>query len=268
MVKRILVCVLMLFTFASMLWMTMHMVPDDYESKMKSCIIQPKYCECPMIEHPFIMKEVELMKKNDENTITNILLYGPPGTGKTSFVKYVSYFCDIPIINISMDQIENKYYGEALKLLRGSFKLASQMKKCIIFFDEVDGIATSRTDHESAHTLSLKTTLLQCLDNLVEQPNVYFFCATNRPWSIDQAILRRMDMKVQFPKPSFDTLRSYLNEFYTLEDHEFELLFNGWTIHDIKKFKAFVDRHHDQQTPCSDDVLKSYHKSYTEFYNL
>ena len=267
MVKRALLSLVIILMCTSLIWVICYIPHDTYEIKMKSSIIQPKKCECPTIEHPYLMKEINMIKYDKHcNKIRTILLYGPPGTGKTSFVKYVSYFWDIPIVNISMDQIENKYYGEALKLLRGSFKLAYQLKKCIIFFDELDGIATSRTDHEASHTLSLKTTLLQCIDELLEHDNVYFFCATNRPRSIDAAILRRMDIQVKFPKPSIDTLRTYLTEFEDIDDEEFESLFRGWTIHDMNKFKSFVNRHHNEQTPCSSELLKKYYTSYIEFY--
>jgi SpoVK/Ycf46/Vps4 family AAA+-type ATPase len=103
--------------------------------------------------------------------VKGVLLFGPPGTGKTLLAKAVATEGGASFINVDASTIENKWLGESEKNARAVFSLARKLAPCVVFFDEVDSLLSSRehgTDDTSAHgTLtSVKTTLMAEWDGL------------------------------------------------------------------------------------------------------
>lgn len=135
------------------------------------------------------------------------LLYGPPGTGKTLLakaataeIKNVAYYA------LSPAELKGKYEGETEKNIRSVFKCAAQVigpkyKFAIIFFDEFDSIAGKRG--EDASMVRSVNSLLQAMDGIESSPNVSVLAATNYPWMLDDAILRRFNTRifVDLPDP-------------------------------------------------------------------
>jgi transitional endoplasmic reticulum ATPase len=134
-----------------------------------------------------------------------ILLYGPPGTGKTLLAKAVANETESNFIAIKGPEIYNKYVGESEKRIREIFDKARQVSPSIVFIDEIDSIATSRSSYEGVNVSEqVVNQLLTELDGIEPLKNVVVIAATNRIDRIDQAILRsgRFDSIVFVPPPT------------------------------------------------------------------
>lgn len=121
-----------------------------------------------------------------------ILLYGPPGTGKTLIAQAVSKESNANFISVKGPEIFSKWLGESEKAIRETFKKARQVAPCVIFFDEIDSIASmpgmeSTDSHTSERVLNQ---LLTEMDGLETLKDVVVIAATNRPNLLDPAIMR------------------------------------------------------------------------------
>lgn len=263
---------------------------NTYEHTIASSCIVP--CNEHSIEniigHEDIMDEintiVDLLNCEVDNTSLSeceygcpkgILLYGPPGTGKTTLAKSLSSAIKgsdkkTIFINVSPDVIENKYYGESLKLLKAVFTLANKLAPCVIFFDEIDGVVSKRTALDQSHTLSMKTSFLTHLDSLGK--SVLLIGATNRQNSLDPALLRRMGVHLKLDTPSFDDKCEMIKRFFSkLDDVSIlDLLSNHLpeelSLSDLENFCKYCLRHfyvkHKKNVYVLDfdDIVKMYSK--------
>jgi transitional endoplasmic reticulum ATPase len=135
---------------------------------------------------------------------SGVLLSGPPGTGKTLLVKAVANESSMNFISIKGSQIFSKWIGESERIIEEIFKKARMTSPCIIFFDEIDTIFPKRsTSNTSNSSERLVTTLLTEMDGLEEISGVIVIGATNRPDTIDPAILRpgRFDHIIKLSLP-------------------------------------------------------------------
>ena len=133
-----------------------------------------------------------------------VLLYGPPGTGKTLMAKAVANETNANFISIRGPQLLSKWVGESEKAIRQTFRKARQVAPTIVFFDELDALAPSRSkDHGNNVSERVVNQLLTELDGLEEMENVMVVGATNRPDMIDSALIRsgRFDRLVMIGEP-------------------------------------------------------------------
>ena len=139
-----------------------------------------------------------------------VLLYGPPGTGKTLTARAVANRTDACFICVIGSELVQKYVGEGARMVRELFTLARSKKACILFIDEIDAIGGSRGggDEGSADTEVQRTMLeiVNQLDGFDARGNVKVIMATNRPDTLDPALLRpgRLDRKVEFGLPDLE----------------------------------------------------------------
>ena len=172
-----------------------------------------------------------------------VLLYGPPGTGKTTLVKQlcneqrVSTTC----LRITPDMIENKYQGESFKLLRAVFTVAKKMQPCLIFFDEIDGIMAGRNDLDQSHTNTMKTMFLNGMDE-IGLSKVLVVGATNRPESLDVALMRRMELKFEMGFPSKDVKECFMDTFDVENETKTFVCERFQSLHDMKVFLKYITR--------------------------
>jgi transitional endoplasmic reticulum ATPase len=151
------------------------------------------------------LKHKEAFEYTDVKTPKGILLYGPPGTGKTLIAKAVAHTTESNFISIKGPELLSKWVGESEKGIREIFRKARQAAPCIIFLDELDSLAPSRSSGSSdSHvTERIVSQLLTEIDGLEELHNVLVIGATNRVDLIDSALLRpgRFDRILEIPLP-------------------------------------------------------------------
>ena len=123
-----------------------------------------------------------------------LLLYGPPGTGKTLLAQAVATESEANFISIKGPEIVSKWVGESEKAIRRVFEKAKQVAPCIIFFDEIDSIASRRGSDEYGSGgkgyNNIINQLLVEMDGLEPLEGVTVIAATNRPDMLDPALLR------------------------------------------------------------------------------
>jgi len=136
-----------------------------------------------------------------------VLLYGPPGTGKTLSARAVANRTDACFIRVIGSELVQKYVGEGARMVRELFQMARSKKACIIFFDEVDAIGGTRFGGGAGNDNEVQRTMLEIvnqLDGFDPRGNVKVLMATNRPDTLDPALMRpgRLDRKVEFGLPN------------------------------------------------------------------
>ena len=165
------------------------------------------------IEWP--LKHADLFIKAAIKPPKGILLYGPPGTGKTLLAKAVASTSESNFISIKGPELLSKWVGESEKGVREIFRKARQAAPCVIFFDEIDAIAPTRSgsDGGDSHvTERLVSQMLTEIDGLDDLKGVVIIGATNRPDIIDKALLRpgRFDRLLEIPIPDNYTRKQIL----------------------------------------------------------
>ena len=181
-----------------------------------------------------------------------VLLYGPPGTGKTLLARACAKQTDAIFLKLAGPQLVQMFIGDGAKLVRDAFDLAKEKiekegrKGAIIFIDELDAIGTKRYGGDQSGDREVQRTMLELLsqlDGFTSNDKIKVIAATNRPESLDPALLRsgRLDRKVELPHPS-ETARAQILKIHSrkmrvdLDDVNFEELarctedFNGAQI--------------------------------------
>ena len=135
-----------------------------------------------------------------------ILLVGPPGTGKTMLAKAVAGESNVPFFSISGSEFVEMFVGMGAAKVRDLFKQANEKAPCIVFIDEIDTIGKKRDGSGMGGNDEREQTLNQLLtemDGFDGKKGVVILAATNRPESLDQALLRpgRFDRRIPVELP-------------------------------------------------------------------
>lgn len=158
-----------------------------------------------MVELP--LKEADRFERFGIKAPKGLLLYGPPGCSKTMTAKALATESGLNFLAIKGPEIFDKYVGESERKIRDIFNKARASSPSIIFIDEIDAIAVDREGSESTNvSKQVLNTMLNELDGVEELNGVILVGATNRPASIDAALLRpgRLDRHVYVGPPDYE----------------------------------------------------------------
>ena len=142
-----------------------------------------------------------------------ILLFGPPGTGKTLLAAATAGSLNATFFNVKVGQILSKYFGESSKLVSALYNVGRKKAPSIIFLDEFDSIALSRSGEVAESSRRVLSTLLSELDGLQDKSSdsyILTMAATNTPWDIDNAVLSRFPKRIQIPLPDREACREII----------------------------------------------------------
>ncbi|MDP3917375.1 MAG: CDC48 family AAA ATPase [Nanoarchaeota archaeon] len=203
------------------------------------------------IEWP--LKNPETFQRMGIKPPRGILMYGPPGTGKTLLAKAVANESESNFILVKGPELLTKWVGESEKGVRKVFEKARQTAPTIIFFDEIDALATRRgLDSGSQATERVVNALLAEMDGLEELTDVVVLAATNRPDLVDPALLRpgRFDriIATQLPdeKARIDVLKIHTKNMPLDPNVDLEAInkkledFSGADLHALAREAAMV----------------------------
>ncbi|QRV80902.1 AAA family ATPase [Ceratobasidium sp. AG-Ba] len=210
---------------------------DEYEKRLIGCIVDVAKLSTTfenvhlpsqvidsvrsIVSLPLIYPEAFKSGILKQQAISGALLFGPPGTGKTLVVRALAKESGSRMLAIKPSDVADKWVGETEKLVRSLFKLARRLKPCVVFIDEIDSIMGSRMGTSSSggsrwHT-SMLTEFMQEMDGLLSS-SVIVIGATNRPFDVDDAVLRRLPCRLLVDLPGVEAREEILK--ITLKDDE------------------------------------------------
>ena len=154
-----------------------------------------------LIEVP--LQNREALSEIGARPIKGVLFTGKPGTGKTFLAQIIAHQSGADFYKISGPEIFSKWVGQSEELLRKLFDKAADSDKAIIFFDEIDSVASQRDDESHESSTRVVAQLLTLMDGFSSKANVVVIAATNRRQDLDVALLRpgRFDWEIHFPYP-------------------------------------------------------------------
>eukprot|EP00252_Welwitschia_mirabilis_P022304 TRINITY_DN5998_c0_g1_i5.p1 TRINITY_DN5998_c0_g1~~TRINITY_DN5998_c0_g1_i5.p1 ORF type:complete len:747 (-),score=94.06 TRINITY_DN5998_c0_g1_i5:647-2797(-) len=173
-----------------------------------------------------------------------ILLFGPPGTGKTMLAKALATEAKASFINVTMSTITSKWFGEDEKIVKALFTLAAKVSPTVIFIDEVDSMLGQRSrvgEHEAMR--KIKNEFMAHWDGLLSKSTerILVLAATNRPFDLDEAIIRRFQRRIMVGLPNVDSREKILRTLLAKENleegfdfRELAIMTEGYTGSDLK----------------------------------
>ena len=157
----------------------------------------------------------ELYQKTGAQAPRGILLWGPPGTGKTLLAKAIASQARANFIAVNGPELLSRWVGAAEQSVRELFTKARQVSPCVVFVDEIDTLAPARGKFQGDSGVSDRVVgqLLTELDGLNDCADVLLVAATNRPDSLDPALMRagRLDLQIKVDLPNHDSRLAILS---------------------------------------------------------
>ena len=202
---------------------------DDQVREVREAVEDP-------LTNPALFEEVGVEPPS------GVLLHGPPGTGKTMLAKAVANETDVTFIKMAGSELVRKFIGEGSRLVRDLFDLAAEREPAVIFIDEIDAVASKRTDSKTSGDAEVQRTMMQLLsemDGFDERGEIRIIAATNRFDMLDEAILRpgRFDRLIEVPKPNHEG-REQILEIHTREMNVADDVDFGELVSDLDEYSG------------------------------
>lgn len=215
-----------------------NLAKDEYESNFVSAVVPPgeigvKFDDIGALEDVkkalnelviLPMRRPELFSRgNLLRPCKGILLFGPPGTGKTLLAKALATEAGANFISITGSTLTSKWFGDAEKLTKALFSFASKLAPVIIFVDEVDSLLGARGgafEHEA--TRRMRNEFMAAWDGLrtKDSQRILILGATNRPFDLDDAVIRRLPRRIYVDLPDVENRMKILKIFLAQENVE------------------------------------------------
>ncbi|MBD3352191.1 MAG: AAA family ATPase [Candidatus Lokiarchaeota archaeon] len=182
------------------------------------------------IQYP--MQHPEVYKHYNLTGFRGLLLHGPPGCGKTLIVKALASESSMNFISIKGAEVLNHWLGESEAAVREIFAKAKESAPCIVFFDELDAVATKRGVEGNVHSDRVTAQILTELDGIEDLKDVICIGATNRIDIIDPAIMRPGRLypviKIEMPDPEarLEILNIYMKDKPISNEVDIDILVN------------------------------------------
>ncbi|KAL5324004.1 hypothetical protein ACEPPN_008547 [Leptodophora sp. 'Broadleaf-Isolate-01'] len=132
--------------------------------------------------------------------IPGLLLYGPPGTGKTLLAKAVAKESGATVLEVTAADLNDMFVGQGEKNVRAVFTLAKKLSPCVVFIDEADAIFSARGEHNRNAHREMINQFLREWDGMNDF-SAFIMVATNRPFDLDEAVLRRLPRRLLVDLP-------------------------------------------------------------------
>jgi transitional endoplasmic reticulum ATPase len=159
------------------------------------------------------LKNAELFKQYGKKTGGGVLLYGPPGCGKTLLSRATAGEIKATFLSIGIHQVLDMWLGNSEKNLHKIFELARQNTPAILFFDEVDALASDRASMKASAGRNVINQFLAEMDGAIgSNEGILVLGATNAPWQVDAAFRRpgRFDRVLFVPPPDEEARTSII----------------------------------------------------------
>lgn len=186
----------------------------------------------------------EILEKYHLQVANKLFLYGKTGCGKTMTAKAIAHRLNKKIYIVNLSSIVSSKLGETAKNISELFKTV-QNRKAVLFFDEFDSLGSMR-DYDNQDASEMKrvvNTILQLIDDFPK--DAVLIAATNQIQLIDEALIRRFDLKLEFgnpPKPVLDQYYTKLLDKYPTEFTQFERIYEvsfaeakNWVFEKVKE---------------------------------
>ncbi|EIW69180.1 hypothetical protein TREMEDRAFT_71806 [Tremella mesenterica DSM 1558] len=210
---------------------------SSYERRLVSCIVDTQKLSSTsfddvhlpdktidairtVVSLPLLFPEAFRTGLLRQHSTGGALLFGPPGTGKTLLARAVASESGAQMLAVQPSDVNNMYVGESEKLVKAVFSLARRLSPCVIFLDEVDALFGARASKDAsggakAHNQVL-TEFMQEMDGLSSaiantEHRIIVIGATNRPFDLDDAILRRLPRRLLVDLPGRADRRAILD---------------------------------------------------------
>ena len=181
-----------------------------------------------------------LVEKGIIIPLSGMLLFGPPGTGKSLLAQALANQAKgCSFMQISKANITSKWLGESEKLVTTLFSVAKEVAPCIIFVDEVEGMLQDRSKSSSS---SLVHELLAEMQHLGEH-GVFVLAATNNPWEIDVAFLRRFNATFYIPLPTLQDRILIMKKLLENKRGATDVEHHQLTEYDFEKLALFTENY-------------------------
>ncbi|HVA82819.1 MAG TPA: AAA family ATPase [Candidatus Aquilonibacter sp.] len=225
---------------------------DDVKQELKEAVLAP-------------IEKRELAGAYNIKPPKGILLFGPPGTGKTYLMRALANELRAGFFYIKASQILSPYPGQSAQTIERIFSIAKKHTPCIIFFDEIDNIASNRELQESETGRQILSMLLSEMDGFQKIEGVVIVGATNVPQFLDPSIMRagRFDKIMYIPLPNAlgrkKILQYYFKKLPITSDLDYDKLAqvtDRYSGADIKNLSENVAREAADEASSKNKVLK------------